>query len=400
MIISPLLTAKYAPKNLSQVFGQADAVAQLKDFVVNYKQKKNKAALLHGPIGNGKTSSVYALAQELGYDVLELNSSDFRDQESIKSFLSSALGQQSLFFTPKIVLIDEVDNISGVQDRGCIPAIISGIEKSSFPVILTANDLFEQKLKLLKKECQLIEFQKLDHKIVSHTIQWVCEQEGITFEHKAISGLARQVDGDIRAALIDLQSCSSYKKFIFDDISKLSDRKRTDTIINALFRIFKSSSVDNALGALEDIDLEYREVFLWLDENLPKEYLTAKALAKAYEHLSRADIFQGRISRQQHWRLLVYISNLLTAGISSAKEEKNTLFIKYAPTMRLLKIWQAKMKLAKKNEIVEKLAQKTHVSHKVALQQFSYLRPALATEKIAAELDLTEEERTWLDNNC
>ena len=111
-----LFTIKYAPKNTSQVFGQQLAVSQLRAFVIQYKQQQQKAALLLGPIGCGKTSSVYALAKELNYDVVELNSSDLRNAENITTFLNSALGQQSLFFTPKIILIDEVDNISGVTE--------------------------------------------------------------------------------------------------------------------------------------------------------------------------------------------------------------------------------------------------------------------------------------------
>jgi len=156
-----LFTLKYAPKNTDQIFGQQTAVAELKDFILHYKTKRHKAALLHGPIGNGKTSSVYALARQLDYDILEINSSDLRKADNIKSFLDAALGQQSLFFKPKLILIDEVDNISGVKDRGCIPALLKAIQNSSFPVILTANSIEDSKLKALKKAVQLIEYHKL-----------------------------------------------------------------------------------------------------------------------------------------------------------------------------------------------------------------------------------------------
>ena len=79
-----LFTIKYAPQNTAQIFGQPLAISQLKDFVVNHKKQKQKAALLYGPIGVGKTCSVYALAKELNYDILELNSSDLRDEDSMK----------------------------------------------------------------------------------------------------------------------------------------------------------------------------------------------------------------------------------------------------------------------------------------------------------------------------
>ena len=394
-----LFTSKYAPKNSSQVFGQEKAVAELKDYITNYKKKKQKAALLYGPIGNGKTSSVYAIANELKYDLLEINSSDLRDAESIKSFLGSALGQQSLFFTPKIILIDEIDNVSGRNDRGCVPALLTAMEKSSFPLILTVNDAYDPKLKALVKACQKIEYPQLDYKIIHHVLQRVAEQEKIKCEPKALSALARQADGDLRAALIDLQICSVQGYFGLEAVTKLSDRKRTESILKALAVIFKSSTVDNALPALDEIDMELKEVFLWLDENLPKEYNSAKALAKAYEHLARADVFQGRIRKQQHWRFLVYINNLLTAGISSAKEEKNPQFVPYQRTMRLLKIWQANMKYAKKKEIAAKLALKTHTSSKLAMQQVPYFQAMFkkeVNERMANELELSAEEVEWL----
>ena len=394
-----LFTLKYAPQSLKEVIGQELAVSQLKDFVLNYKQKKQKSVLLYGPIGNGKTSSVYALAKELNYELLEINSSDIRKQEKMNTFLSSVLGQMSLFFRPKIVLIDEIDCLSGTKDRGCISALLKGIQKSVFPVVLTANDAYEPKLKELRKESLLIEYPKLDYKIIVGALQNICGLEKIKCEEKALNTLARQVDGDLRGALIDLQICAQKENFTVGDVSSLSDRKRTETIINALHLIFKSSNVLNALGALDDIDVDLNEVFLWLDENLPKEYLSPAALAKAYEYMSRADVFNGRISRQQHWRFLVYINNLLTAGISSAKTEKNTEFVQYKPTMRILKIWQAKMKLAKRKEIAEKLALKTHTSQKVAFQQVPYLQEMFRHKsgaEIAVELELSAEEVEWL----
>lgn len=392
-----LFTVKYAPHNSAQVLGQALPLAQLKDFIQNYKKQKHKAALVYGPIGNGKTSSVYALANELKYDILEINSSDIRNEKNMDSFLGSALGQQSLFFTPKIILIDEIDNISGTHDRGCIPALVKAIENSKFPVIITANDPFDSKFSALKKASTMIEYGKLDYKIVAGALQAICTKENIAYDEKALNSLARKVDGDMRAALIDLQICSAENKFNPESVTQLSDRKRTETIMQALVKIFKSSTVENALPALDALDVDLNEVFLWIDENLPKEYLAPSALAKAYEHLSKADVFNRRIKRWQHWRFLVYISNLLTAGISSAKERKNTEFVEYKPTMRILKIWQAKMKYGKRKEIARKLAKITHTSTRIAIQQLPYLQNVIKKdEALIKQLDLNEEEVEWL----
>ena len=265
--------------------------------------------------------------------------------------------------------------------------------------MLTANEIEDSKFKALAKAAEVIQFHKLQYRTVAHCLQWVCEQEGIAFEEKAINSLARQVDGDLRAALLDLHISSQKKSLSFEDLSVLSDRKKTETILNALTVIFKSSSVETALPALENVDLEPKDVMHWIDENMPKEYISAQALAKGYESLSRADVFQGRIMKRQHWRFLAYINNLLTAGISSAKEEKNSEFIPYRRTMRFLRLWQAKMKNAKRKEIAVKLAAKTHTSTSVAEQQTPYLQAIFqknAGNAIARELELTDEEADWL----
>ncbi len=396
-----LFTVKFAPRNSAQVIGQSLAVPQLKDYIINYQQQKNKAALLHGPIGVGKTSSVYALAQELNYDLLELNSSDLRNADAINSFLGSALGQQSLFFRPKIILIDEIDALSGTADRGCIPTLIKAVEKAAFPVILTVNELFDDKLKALRKICREIEFPKVDYKAVLDLLQRVAQKENISYEEKALSSLARQVDGDVRAALIDLQICAVNGCVTFNSILQLSDRRRTVSIMQALNLIFKSSMAENALSALDNINVDLDEVFLWLDENLPREYTTPAALAQAYEHLARADVFQGRIQRRQHWRFLVYVNNLLTAGISSAKDERNPQFTEYKRTVRLLKLWQANQKYAKRKEIAAKIAQRTHTSRKRAVENFPYYQTIFSRSNaalLAKEWELTEEEIEWLRN--
>ncbi len=394
-----LFTVKYAPKNSNQVFGQELPLSQLKDFIVNYKQKSQKAALIYGPIGIGKTSSVYALAKELDYDLLEINSSDLRNKDAIGGFLRAALGQQSLFFKKKIILIDELDNFSGMKDRGGIQELAKCLAKSSFPVVMTANDPFDSKLKSLCKLSLMIEFNKPDYKTVAHVLKWICEQENIEFEEKAINSLARQVDGDLRAALIDLQGFLPNKEIKFEDVVILSDRKRTETIHHALNLIFKSSSAEVAKTAFNDIDLNQDQVFLWMDENLPKDYLSAESLAKAYEHISRADIFRRRIMRRQHWRFLVYIFDLLSAGVSTSKNERNPKFVKYRQPMRLLSIWQANMRNAKMKSVAEKWADATHLSKKAAFKEIHYLQTIFRNgggEDIAKQLELTKDEVSWL----
>ncbi|MEK0337652.1 MAG: AAA family ATPase, partial [Nitrosopumilus sp.] len=124
-------TIKYQPKKTNEIIGQDTAIKNLKNFVVNFKRQKKNAALLYGPSGVGKTISVHALANELNLEILEVNASDLRNAEQINSLVGSAVAQMSLFSKGKIILVDEIDGLSGMKDRGGLLAITKLIEKSS-----------------------------------------------------------------------------------------------------------------------------------------------------------------------------------------------------------------------------------------------------------------------------
>lgn len=50
--------------------------------------------LITGPVGSGKSAAVYACAQEQGFEVLELNTSDCRNATAVKQYFGDALGSQ------------------------------------------------------------------------------------------------------------------------------------------------------------------------------------------------------------------------------------------------------------------------------------------------------------------
>ena len=135
---------------------------------------------------------------------------------------------------------------------------------------------------------------------------------------------------------------------------------------------------------------------------MPREYTKPEGLARAYDKLSKADIFSRRIKRWQHWRFLVYINALITAGIAVSKKEKYGHYVQYKPTGRLLKLWWAKQKAMKKKAIAEKIAEKTHTSAKGALKStLPYLQAAFKKNKtfrnsLIEELNLSAEEAEWL----
>lgn len=385
----------HAPKKPENVIGQP--IEKLKSLITNHK-KGQKPVLLYGPPGSGKTTSVHAIARELNFEIIEVNASDVRNKDAINTLLGAALKQQSLFFQGKIILVDEVDGISGTKDRGGVPALVDLIKKAHFPVVLTANDVDHKKLKPIKKVCSIIEYKALDATTIKQILEAVAKSEGVQAESGVLDSLSRRVGGDARAAINDLQSFGT--NISIKDIEELSQREHIDQIQNALLRIFKTTKADVALPALDNVAEDVDKLFLWIDENIAREYTKPTDLARAYDALSEADKFFGRIRRWQYYRFYVYIYNLLSAGIALAKEEKYRSATKFKESSRILSIWMAKQKNAKKKAIAEKLAQSTHTSATRAFGEVAHLKPMFKnkqlSEQLIHELELTDDEVAWL----
>ena len=396
-------TIKYQPKKTSEIIGQDIALKKLKDFIVNFKKQKKKAALLYGPSGVGKTIIAHALANELELEILEVNASDVRNAEEINSMVGSAVGQMSLFSKGKIILVDEIDGLSGTKDRGGLQAIIKLIEKSAFPLILTATNPWDYKFNKLRRNTEMVEFAPLDYLSIFEILKKICEKEKIKYEEEILKGLARRAGNDARAAINDLEILTiEAKELTKKSLEELGERNKLDTMINALFKIFKTTDPKVAIGAFDNVEEDLNEQLLWLDENLPREYTKPEDLAKAYDKLSKADVFNRRIKRWQHYRFLVYINALITAGIAVSKKEKYKTHVEYKPTGKLLKLWWAKQKSMKKKAIAEKIAEKTHTSGKEVIKDtLPYLQVAFKKnkefrEKLTDELDLSREEAEWM----
>jgi replication factor C large subunit len=397
-------THKYKPKTTKEIIGQDKALKELKEKISEYGSRKiRKALLVYGPSGVGKTSTIHALANEMDLEIIEVNASDVRNTEGLETKILPAIKQMSLFGKSKIILIDEIDGLSGTSDRGGVSTIVKLIDQSSFPIVLTANDPWEQKFNDIRKNSIMIEYKAISALEQAIFLKKICEKEKIEFDEDAIAHLARVSQGDLRAALTDLENVSSLnKKITRKDVEDTSDREREDTIINALLKVFKTTNPDIAITAYDRIEEDIDKIFMWLDENLPKEYTKAEDIANAYENLSLADVYFGRIRRWQYYRYYVYIYNLLSVGIAISKKEKNPDFIQYQKSDRILKIWIANQKNAKRKAIAEKIAEKTHTSTKEAIQNMYYIRMIFKNsdkkfvEKNAEHFKLEKEEVEWM----
>lgn len=389
MNIHQSLAEKYRVKKYSDIIAQQKAVEEVKNFLKEFPKKK--ALILYGPAGTGKTSLALAAAKENDLDVLELNSSDLRNRAKLEEVLRPATLQKSLFKKGKILLVDEVDGVTGT-DIGGVQELIRLIEITRHPMIMTCNDVWQSKLSQLRQKCKLVEMKSLPSNIILELLKKTAEKEGLKHDLSFLNKIAIKSQGDIRAALNDLQSYAEGDNILVDTTEK---RDVEESIFIILKKLFKERSP--FLDLFDSTKMSLDEILLWLEENIPKEYKN-EALAKAYQALGKADVFRGRIYKNQSWRFLIYQNIFQSAGIAYAKSSPNLAsFTKYEPPKRILKIWLNNQKMEKKKTISKKYAKFVHCSTKRAMRDFALIKLIASKSAIQKQLKLTEEEIDFLN---
>lgn len=378
-----ILIDKYRPKKLSEIKGQDKPISDFKRLVEDYR--KGKAIMIHGGHGTGKTISVHALANELNLELIEINASDFRNKEGMENKILNAVKQGSLFGKNKLILIDDADSF-GTSDRGGLNVIPQIIEKSIFPVVMTVRDPWERKISRVRRASHLVGFRSLSHVSIFNFLNDICLKEKFGLEKDVLMEIAKKNEGDLRGAINDLESYSE----------DLGSRERGIDVFSVLKKVFKNRD-ENVGDVLNEMSISFDDYLMWVDENIGREY-SGEELKKAYDRLSKADVFRGRIRRWQYYRFFVYQMFLMSVGVSFAKKEEKFGFTNYQKPGRILKMFIAKQRYGKKRAIAELIANKIHCSTKRVLDSFDDYIGLLRNEEVIRDLELNGDEIDWLKN--
>ncbi len=377
-------TEKYRPRRLRDLANQEEAKKELVAWANQWARgepPEPRAVLLHGPPGTGKTSAAYALANEFGWDVVELNASDKRTRDVIEKVVGGASTGRSLLRLVQraggrhervegsdrvLVLVDEVDGIDPREDRGGVTALIRAVKRARNPLILVANDPWSLP-KSLRDEVRMIEFRRLRQRDIVEVLRRICESEGVEYDERALQMIARRARGDLRAAINDLEAIArSTGRVTVEDVRDLGWRDKEITIFEALGRIFNKPPRE-ARRALWNLDEDPDDVLLWIAQNVPRAYSEPEEIERAYDYLSKADVFSSRAIETGNWRFkYVYATDLMTTGVAAARRGKPPGFVRFQPPRILRKLSLTRREREILNSIAEKVAERMHVSTRVA----------------------------------
>jgi len=421
-------TEKYKPRSLDEIVGNERAIIELRKWANSWVigKPKEKAVILSGKPGVGKTSSALALANDFGWTVIELNTSDARNAEKIKKVatvgsLNETFSDKGQFISSKhggrkLIILDEADNLyekpeesykngNDLSDKGGKKAIIETIKTTNQPIILIVNDyygLIKGGGEALKEMCKLIKFYEPYPNLIFNFLKKITLREGKNVDPKVLQTIADRCKGDIRSALNDLQSlCLNRTQVDVKSLNVLGYRDREKEIFDALREIFKTKNIKALRDSISHLDVDPKIILLWINENIPLEYLDINDLVNGYEAISKADIFLGRTAKTQNYSLWSYSCDIMNGGVATSKTHDYTNDKYNFPTW-LKERKDIKISLEIREIISKKLSKICHNSGKKSkeffLQYFTYLfrNDINFAINMKNKLDLSEPEIKYL----
>lgn len=408
-------TEKYRPSSLDDVVGNSSALDELREWAREWVDgtPSRKAVILAGEPGVGKTSAAHALAQDMGWGVVEMNASESRNADAVEAVATAGATNRSLDVGSggdyagggrQLVILDEADNLFGNADRGGMGAIVDTIKEARQPVVLICNDEYGLKRDApsLRGLAKTIKFSKVYKRSIPKALRGIAKAEGIDVEPGVLEALAERADGDLRGAVNDFQALAQGRDEVrVDDVDALGARDSKEDIFDALKAIFYGHDIQEAREAVWDVDESPDDVLLWVDENLPKIYRDRADLASAYQQVAGADRYLGRTRSTQDYRLWRYATDLMTAGVCSAKTREPSGSRFEFPSW-LKKMSSSRSTRTTRDGLAGKIGDAVHTSTDQArevyiepLRQLANADEAFAAA-LSAELELGEAELAYL----
>ncbi len=395
-------TQKYRPKSLEDIVGHTTTIKKIREWAQSWKEgRPKKPLLLHGPPGAGKTTIVETLRKEYGWEILEVNASDTRNKENIEKILGSAATSRTLAGKKRLILIDEVDGLFR-QDHGGTRAINRIIKESTNPMVLTANNAYEQKIKTIRTKCTAIELRKVHPSTISKVLAEIAEKEGVKAEKEALKELGKNSNGDVRAAINDFQALAQGKEELKkQDLGIMNNRNVEESIFNAVKQILKKKSFEESRESLKNLNENPDFTLKWIDENLPRQYKDKEDLHRGMKTLSKADSYLGRARKGRNYGLWRYASIMMGPGVSLSKKEEYRGYVRYGFPSIIKKLGSTKKERNTRKMIGSKVGKKCHVSTKAAVINYIPLLTQLIKKEeeainLTAYFGFNQEELTFL----
>jgi replication factor C large subunit len=347
---------------MDEVVGNSTALREMVDWGRSWT-RESQPLLLYGKPGTGKTSSVYALAADLGWDVVELNASDQRTKDIIMKVAGASSMTGSLSGAlRKVILLDEADNLHGTADRGGARAILEVIKTARQPIILVANELFQIPAEI-RSRCERVQFRALPARSIVPRLRYICSAEGLACEEAALRDIADAAGGDMRAAITMLEASAIGRTSLEEADITTSKKDERSTVFDLVAAVYGRTGGEDLMRITYEVDETPDTLEQWIEANAvhlkdPARY------ALAYQRLSRSDEYIGLTFRQQYYTLWRYATALMVLGVSEAAGGAG-IHARITPPERWRKMGSYRKQKSVRVSLLAKIAENIHMSQQV-----------------------------------
>ena len=387
---------RYRPKSVSELIISTSSLEKISQWLDQWKEgvPLKKSLVLYGPPGVGKTSAALAIAHDLGYPLVEMNASDQRNRDSMKSIALMAALYQDIFANfgtegqKKIILIDEADSIFEGRssetggDSGGLSELLKVIQRTKNPIILTMNNYYEFRRKSVGKiildSSTAIEFvpyrrrNDTDYKNfklkLNRKIYEILQTENVKMDQRFVTEIIEKNGSDIRSILNDIESLRDGS-----GSSGVSMRDSQTSIYNVMQDTFRSGDYSKIMRDMYDKDFQAEDYLMWIDKNLPLECVNDMDLMESFDLISLADIFIGRVMKKQHYAFKGYAEEL-AAGVSFTIKDKNRHYVKYEFPSYIMQMSRLRERRNARKSLSLKTGKLTHMSARSAMEYLWFYR--------------------------